>query len=250
MKWSLSINILKHLRIISVLLILMSSSYMALTESDYQMLRYNTPKVYLVDDFSDGNLTANPSWWGFGKLNVNIVPNPTQEYLHLGEKSLEFRGETKNWYVGGIGTYVGLDMGRYNALKLLVWGSGPDSGTLMFEMYDDDNNNWEIELNPASPSTPLADDKFRYDLRVDWTGWRIKIIPLSFFRDDNPNIGDGEFNPFQINGSGGLLQFQIIVLGNTQDANTHIRIDSIKFYKETDKRIVPALPKTEELTGK
>ena len=71
---------------------------------------------------------------------------------------------------------------------------------MIIELFDDDNNNWEIEPHPELPSETLADDKFIHTLKVDWVGWKVVIIPFSKFVDENNDIGDDRWNPYQTKG--------------------------------------------------
>ena len=100
--------------------------------------------VYIVDDFEDGEIERTPEWWTFGILDVSLVDNNKDEATFLGDKSLRLKGNPSEWYVGGMGTYLGIDSTPYNAIKLLVRGNGIESVFLRIELYDDDNNNWVL----------------------------------------------------------------------------------------------------------
>lgn len=186
--------------------------------------------VYLVDDFEDSNITKNPEWWKFGILKSQILDNNKKEFAYLEEKSLWLTGDPSEWYVGGMGTYLGLDGTPYNAIKLIVRGKGIESGFLRIELYDDDNQNWVADIHPEDQSIVEFDDKFIYSQKVDWSGWRVLIIPFDDFVDDNPQMGDNLFNPSQLGTSGGLLQIQFIVLATNKEVAPDIRIDNIKLF--------------------
>lgn len=193
------------------------------------------PDVYLLDDFEDENMNKSPEWWRFGNLQLNVVRNSLNdktETPYLESFSSRFTGFSENWYVGGAGTYLRIRGTKYNALKLVIKGYGKESGTMLIELYDDDNKNGVIERNPYSPSRLLADDKFIYNLRVDWEGWRVVIIPISRFVDDNPRVGDDIWNPDTLNGSGGLVQIQLIGITASPRGLIQFDIDSIKFYRQ------------------
>lgn len=190
--------------------------------------------TFMVDDFEDGNVTKDPAWWYFGNLNMSVVDNGerTKQTQFNGNKSLHVIANTASYYGGGIGTYLGIDTRRFDSLKLLIFGNGEHSGKIQIELYDDDNGNWKVEQNPHYPSDTAYDDKFTYTLNVDWTGWKVAIVPLSAFVDDNPNIGDNTWNPYQDEKSGGLLQIQLIFLSSQESERTEIKIDELKFFNQ------------------
>ena len=187
--------------------------------------------VYVVDTFEDGDFQQNPEWWRFGLLNLKVIDNDKNEYRFLESKSLHLTGMTENWYVGGLGTYIGVDGSQFDAVKLVVKGSGKKSGVLKLELYDDDNQNWEVEQDSVK-SIPQYDDRWAFNLNVDWTGWKVVIVPFSEFFDDNPLVGDDKFNVDQKDGSGGLLQMQIIALSATKRGAVDIKVDSIRLIKQ------------------
>lgn len=194
------------------------------------------PKVFIVDDFEDENMNSHPEWWGFGDLKFTV--NDIDEKERVGKPWLEnkvvhFTGKTKKWYIGGCGVYLGIDGNNYDTIKMIVKGSGEESGTLILELYDDDNNNLQIEPNPRIPSRLLADDKFIYSLRVTWEGWKVILVPFENFIDDNPGIGDDIWNPSTLNGSAGLTQLQLIGITSQERGKLDIKVDSIKLYNQS-----------------
>ena len=72
--------------------------------------------------------------------------------------------------------------------------------------------------------------KFIHTLKVDWTGWKVVIIPFNNFVDANLGIGDDLWNPYQTDSSGGLLQMQLVLLAGDKEVKPRIRIDEIKIY--------------------
>jgi len=187
-------------------------------------------RALLIDDFSDGNLQDNPKWFSFGKVAVELMKNDPTEFQPLGPLSMRLSGETSIWYVGGVGVYLGIDATRFKFIKLLIRGNGPTSGSLQLELFDDDNDNRLLERNPKIPSQTLYDDKFIYTLDVNWSGWKVVIIPIDRFRDENPTIGDNIWNPHTKNGSGGLLQLQIVAFAHQEVGKVSFLIDSIRLY--------------------
>ena len=192
--------------------------------------------TYLIDDFEDGDYTVNPEWWKFDNINPKIVTN---DDLQIGDPlslkdirkySLNITGTCTNWYCGGIGTYLakrGVDLSRYNAFQMDVYGNGPGSGTIKIELYDDDNGNWQIEQDPKKNFANMYDDRFVYNQTVDWRGWKRVVIPTADFVDDNPGVGDDIWNPNQEGGSGGLIQMQLIFIGPKKSGNVKYNIDNV-----------------------
>jgi hypothetical protein len=115
----------------------------------------------------------------------------------------------------------------YTFLQLDVYGQGEGSGTIKVELLDDDNNNWQVEQDAANGYAPTKDDKFVSNIMVDWTGWKRVSIPLSDFVDDNPGTGDNIWNPTQQNGSGGLVQMQLICVTPKEKAKIDLYLDNI-----------------------
>lgn len=186
--------------------------------------------LFIVDNFEDADITKFPEWWGFDDIELSIEPNNPLEFDPLGKRSLELTGVPDYWYVGGTGTYFAIETKNYNALKMLVRGYGKKSGVLIVELFDDDNNNYEIEKHPDIPSETLADDKFIHTVKINWDGWRVVIIPFDQFVDGNLTIGDDLWNPYQTDASGGLLQMQLVLLAADKKVKPRVRIDNIKFY--------------------
>jgi hypothetical protein len=215
----------------SVFLLLMLSCF---AQSNFAAKIFpDQPKdLFIVDNFEDKNFTMQPKWWGFDNISMEIARNDKKEFQHLEEYSLKLEGTPNNWYVGGVGTYFAIDVANYNSLKLLVRGNGPLSGLLIIELFDDDNNNFQVEVNPSISSETLADDKFIRTIKVDWSGWKALIIPFSDFVDGNINVGDDKWNPYQTGSSGGLLQMQMILLAADKEIKPKIAVDSIKIYQQ------------------
>lgn len=221
-----------------VYLILFLCSF-ALSSEAAQVFPQKSKTAFTVDDYEDGNLNVRPLWWQFGAIDVDMVINRQDDPKYVGRYSMRLSGESEEWYIGGVGTYFGIDARSYNALKVFIHGKGEHSGTLLFELYDDDNNNWELEPHPSVPSQPAFDDRFVYTKKVDWKGWRVVTIPLSHFSDVNPNIGDGKWNPYQRNGSGGLLQLQVILMASDKFIEPEISIDTVRFVRVKEKIAPP-----------
>ena len=182
------------MKAIIITLITLSLSTTVFAERFYQPQPDN---LFIVDDFEDADLYVNPRWWSFDDLDFRIKSNNLNEFEYLGKRSIQLTGDPKRWYVGGCGTYFGIDAEPYNAIKLVVRGYGPDSGIVIIELFDDDNNTWEVEPHPEFDSETLADDKFIHTLKVTWNGWKVIMIPFSKFVDGNIDVGDDKWNPYQ-----------------------------------------------------
>ena len=192
--------------------------------SDYSLTRLDEngeiiwTQSYLDEEHSYSDILIQNSDGGFA------IAGEVENY------SLLFQGNAVNWYAGGAGTYLakeGQDLGSYDVFEIDVFANGPGSGTLKIELLDDDNRNWQAEQDPSKNYIPIYDDKYVYDIKADWVGWKRMRIPLDDFVDDNPNVGDDVWNPQQGGGSGGLLQLQIICLGSTDNSQINLNLDNI-----------------------
>jgi hypothetical protein len=159
----------------------------------------------VIDDFEGGE--GCPAWWFFGA--TSIQRGPSEGEPGHGERVLQVRGNAPGAFGHGMGLYMAQDLGERRTLELDVRGYGPFSGRIKLEVSEDDNGNWEIEKHPPL-YIPLHDDRFVFELAVDWTGWRRVTLPLSRFRDDNPGRGNDLFDPQRDLTSGGLLELQLL----------------------------------------
>ncbi|MFH2033896.1 MAG: hypothetical protein ABIJ26_04235 [Candidatus Margulisiibacteriota bacterium] len=194
------------------------------------LLAFNTPppkheaiigKALIIDDFEDSNYDKDPSWWQFGALS-----------LDAGKKALALQGVAGDYYVGGLGVYIASedrDFSSFNFLEMDVFGGGPDSGTIKIELYEDDNNNWQIEQDPKKSYAPIYDDRIAAEVPVTWVGWKHVRISLAEFKDTNPGTGDDAWNPGKDDLSGGLLQMQMIVVASSKTGKVDMVIDNVAF---------------------
>lgn len=185
------------------------------------------PQRFTLDDFEDADPNRNPEWWSFDRIELGVVKHPPGK-SNLGRHSLSVLGQAKDWYVGGLGTYLAKkdqDLSIYSVLELDIRGRGADSGRIKFELIDDDNGNWKVEQD--KDWIPLSDDRFVFELSVDWKGWKHVRIPFTKFKVDNPGRGDGIWNPTQAGGSGGLLQLQLIAIGSSSTGDFNVDIDNV-----------------------
>lgn len=192
---------------------------------------------FLIDDFESGSLKSPRDWWTFDLQDARIDANDMLALRggeianEVGKYSMLLKGTAKNWYAGGCGTYLakeGQDLSKFDTFCVDIYGNGPGSGTLKVEFNDDDNENWQVEQNKAKNFISMYDDKFIYEIVVDWKGWKRVSVPLADFVDDNPGVGDDIWNPQQKGNSGGLLQLQIICLATKDTGNINFNADNFK----------------------
>ncbi|MFH1361287.1 MAG: hypothetical protein ABIH69_01355, partial [bacterium] len=132
-----------------------------------------------------------------------------------------------NWYVGGIGTYLGLDATLYSRFQIDVYGNDKLRGKLLIHLFDDDNNNYMVEQDADNNYEPTLDDQWVAEVNIQGEGFTRYSIPFSAFHDANPGIGDDIWNPVQKDGSGGLLQTQLIVISAEQAGKVELRVDNL-----------------------
>jgi len=181
----------------------------------------------VIDDFDDGNISASPEWWVFDKVLLSF-----DEVKGYGESTLIVNGKTSNWYVGGLGTYLAKDASEYNTVCISIFGEGENSGKVKIQLYDDDNGTTQLEQDEKWE--PTADDRFEYEVDVNWLGWKDLQIPVSSFKDTNPGVGDDIYNPNIEDGSGGLLHFQLIFNSAYETGKINLKIDNIKLIKKNN----------------
>ncbi|MCU0640695.1 MAG: hypothetical protein MUC35_01255 [Candidatus Margulisbacteria bacterium] len=198
-------------------------------------------KVLLIDDFESGSLKGPREWWTFelaraeAASNKGLTAGDSKIAGLVGNYSLLLSGSAKNWYGGGCGTYIareGVDLSRYGFFQADIYGNGPGSGSLKVELADDDNSNWQVEQDSSKNYALTKDDKYSYEVKVDWSGWKRVSIPLADFTDENPMVGDDIWNPQPQNGSGGLLQVQFICLGSASDGRINFNVDNVALSTE------------------
>jgi hypothetical protein len=178
--------------------------------------------VVTIDDFEREQC---PAWWTFGDLEMSRETDDPAQGPHY----LAIRGQAPGMFAHGRGVFLEPDVSGHSRISLRVRGYGPGSGRIKIELFDDDNGNWEIEKDPHTYE-PLYDDRFVYELSVDWRGWREVEVPVTAFRSDNPNAGNNLFDPLRDLTSGGLLELQLLFApsGDRGD-EVMMDIDSVRF---------------------
>jgi hypothetical protein len=195
--------------------------------------------IYMIDNFADGDYTTNPSWWKFDNITATVADNSQYQdgdpaaVAAAGKTSLNITGNASDWYAGGMGTYIAKknnNLGKYTAVQMDVYGNGPGSGTIKIELVDDDKGNWQVEQD--AKGVPLYDDKFVYNINVDWKGWKVVAIPFTDFTLENPGKGDGILEVGQDSGKGGLLQMQMIFIASQKTGSLNYNLTNISLVKQ------------------
>src|SRR3989339_1202552 len=99
---------------------------------------------YLIDNFESGEFYDGGKWWHFDGLNSELATNKVSSEKDViadscGTYSLRVFGKGKDWYVGGMGTNLGIDATGYGRFQLDVYGSDKYKGKILIQFFDDDN---------------------------------------------------------------------------------------------------------------
>ena len=186
---------------------------------------------YLIDNFESGRFNES-KWWSFGDLKVVAEKNGTVEGRDLiaescGEYALALSGPSKEWYVGGIGTDLGVDATEFSRFQIDVYGNDDDGGKVLIELFDDDNANFTIEQDSQNNYDPVYDDKWATEVYIQGKGFTRISIPFTAFKDVNPGVGDDKWNPGQVGGSGGLLKLQMVGISGKKSGTVDFKIDNL-----------------------
>jgi hypothetical protein len=187
---------------------------------------------YLIDNFEDGDCSQGPGWYTFGTIKPEVIKNPMAgdktDFIAqtAGQSIVMLKGETKDWYVGGIGTSLNLDATSFSRIQFDVYGSDK-GGTLKVELYQDDNFSGNIELDPNKNWEPINDSRWVADVSILGAGFTRYSIPFSAFRHDNLGVGSNKWNPVQKNNTGGLLKIQFVMLGKNKDSKIEVGVDNV-----------------------
>jgi hypothetical protein len=187
---------------------------------------------HLVDNFESGKFAEGSKWWVFGNIKGKIVKNVPLKVKDLiaqscGDYALNVSGKSSDWYVGGLGADIGIDASEFSRFQIDVSGDPLIKGKLIIELLEDDNGNFTIEQDPKNNYEPTKDDKWVAEVKILGKGFTRTSIPFTAFRDANPNIGDGKWNPDQQGGSGGLLKLQLIFVTDEKKGDVDVNLDNI-----------------------
>ncbi|MCX5726616.1 MAG: CIA30 family protein [Candidatus Saganbacteria bacterium] len=187
---------------------------------------------YLLDNFEDGNYVSGPEWYVFDNIkltmdkNSKLTAGDKTVVANAGTYSLNIKGNTSGWYVGGMGAVLDMDATKYDSFNIDIYGNGDKSGKIKIELYDDDNGNKDIEVDKSY--IPTNDDLYAYEIDVNWTGWKHLSIPFSKFTLVNKGKGNGTLDPDLKNGSGGLVKIQIICVATSEVGSVNYNIDDLE----------------------
>jgi hypothetical protein len=183
------------------------------------------PGGFVIDNFDKGTLNDTPKWWTFGNVQCTCTEATAPR---RGLYALRVKGTADNYYVGGIGTYIGKDLPEVNTIAMEILGNGLQSGRIKIELYQNDRGNWQMEQDAVG--NPLYDACFEFELCVDWHDWRTIDIPLQLFKHSNPGVGADTLKLGYADGNGGLLQYQLVFIAPSATGNVNIGIDNIRLY--------------------
>ncbi|MFH1389810.1 MAG: hypothetical protein ABIH56_03710 [Candidatus Margulisiibacteriota bacterium] len=183
---------------------------------------------FMIDNFESGRFDK---WYKFGEMTARIVENGTPEGRDTinescGDYSLDLKGSSQNYYVGGIGSDLNVDATTFSRIQMDIYGVA-GAGKIKIELFDDDNDNFVLEQDSNKDWIPTKDDKWVAEVPILGKGFTRVSIPFTAFRLENPGAGDGTWNPDQMNSSGGLLKIQMIVLTNQPKGDVETRVDNI-----------------------
>ncbi|KAF0133847.1 MAG: hypothetical protein FD145_1057 [Candidatus Saganbacteria bacterium] len=179
---------------------------------------------YLVDNFDDGTFSK---WFSFDQVKLSIYNNPKNDKKDLvlescGEYALNISGATKDWYVGGIGTNINVDISNYSRLQIDVLGS-QSMGKIKIELYQDSDNSGSIEQDQNLGWKVTKDDIFDIEVPIYKDGYSRSSVPFSAFNLANPGVGSGKW------GTGPILRMQLIFVAASQEGAVDCAVDNIIF---------------------
>jgi len=189
-------------------------------------LREEQSSNLFIEDFEYIDDIDQSIWWFADKVKPFLILGSKDS---KGKRWLRLTGISNNWYVGSFGKWIAHDATQYNALRVLIRGTGSQSGRLSI-MLDQDNShhcNLEVDKNWE----PIHDDRFEYNLKINWLGWRMLTIPIDEFYISNPRAGIGFWDPEAKDGSCGLRDIQFVLFTTDKIGKTDIGIGKIELIK-------------------
>ena len=183
------------------------------------------PPVLVIDKLSSGDISRSDKWWKFDRLTITDITNKEtkEKYILLG-------GKAQNWYVGGMGTYIGKDAAEAKAISVKILGTGKNSGKIKLELVEDDAGSPDVEQDDKF--IPIKDDKFTTrEININWTGWKTVTIPVSDLILANQGNGDGEWNPSTEKDHYGLLSVQVIVVASSANGDINFGMKDLELIK-------------------
>ncbi|OGC15884.1 hypothetical protein A2246_03135 [candidate division WOR-1 bacterium RIFOXYA2_FULL_37_7] len=175
---------------------------------------------YLVDNFEDGILSNR--WYVFDKISASVVPNPESKEEDsvaeaCGDKVLKLEGKTSGWYVGGMGTILGIDGADYSRMVIDIYGS-KSFGKIKLELFE---KNGQEGTNENEKET-----KWVVEIPVLGKGFTRYSVPLSAFYNEDTKDSDVVFHG--TNG-GNISKLQVIFVSATKEGVFDCAVDNIMF---------------------
>ncbi len=154
------------------------------------MLTITAPKTnagLLMDDFENG---LNPNYVNWGIHGVNFYPDSSEHAAAQGDYYFRLNGTVNwDWLINKMvippaanATYFALPAnpsGLY--FNVFIYGESKANSLLKFEFREDDNGDGTYAAN--------SEDRYDYQLSVDWDGWR--LLSLDYSQLLTPS--DGQF---------------------------------------------------------
>ena len=142
----------------------------------------------LLDDFEHG---LNPNYINWGIHGVNFFPDSTDHPAAQGDFYFRLNGTVNwDWLINKIvipppanATYFALPSNPAGLFfNVFIYGEADKGNTLLkFEFREDDNGDGTY--------SSATEDRYDYQLNVDWDGWR--LLSLDYSTLETP--GDGQF---------------------------------------------------------
>ncbi|OGI07378.1 MAG: hypothetical protein A2Y40_10895, partial [Candidatus Margulisbacteria bacterium GWF2_35_9] len=175
----------------------------------------------IIDNYEDANLSTQPSWTPADGLVITASNEGS-----TGNYSLKATNHATNYYGGYMSAYVGdkdTNWAAYNYVHLVINNQGKKGDKLKIEIFDNDNNNYEINTGAGL----LGDDKFAYEFSIPNNQWKDIYIPYSVFTDINSATGDNTLNLAPANSYPGVLMIGFAISSVSQNADVKMLIDQI-----------------------
>jgi hypothetical protein len=197
---------------------------------------------YVIDDFERSGLRA---WWHFGSVSMDLYDNGARQLDPAVEgRALRLSGSTKEWVLGGCGRYIGVDIGQFNALKLVVKGESkkaPVSGVMIVELYVTRDNEWRSRSLARREYSLRYESKFSTTVHVNWKGWKVVTIPFDAFLADSPRVKQPFWDKVSKTASGNLIQIQLVALAPQEKGDVDVQVDSIALVNDPNFKRHPDL---------
>ncbi len=180
-------------------------------QKSYHRRVYNGIYHFLVDDFEGGNDTTQFSSFYIDAADLgggNTGNNGYTGEKNQGRASYHMYGidANNNTYIGSCNTPTLNDI-KLNTFtvtdpnelffNLYIFGTGRSNTTVSVITFENDS-----EYAPGATFDQSTNDKYIYQIGVDWTGWKLVSFRYSGFRKPNTGggLGNNRLNPERISG--------------------------------------------------